>query len=328
MRSGSPPKAWAIALAFFLLYLSWGTTFFAIRAGVHEQHLPPALFSGTRVFLAGVILFAYLWWRGEPLGLPRLEFLMVAAAGVLLFTFGNGLLAAALGWDSMSSSLAAVLGASTPLWMALVEVLIPRGDRLALRGWVGLWVGFAGVVLLMGVQVHGAVTWAEQTGLLLILASSIAWALGSLALRYRSHAGSHLAAAAYQMVLGGGGLMAVGIALGEGGWFPSPVVTPAGATAFVYLLVVGSLVGFIAFNWLLGHVPASLVGTYAYVNPVVAVLVGCLIGREEMTAALVGGLVIILVGVALVRGASRPARARVALPPVAGSVEEEVRAAG
>src|SRR5581483_2273856 len=147
----------------------------------------------------------------------------------------------------------------------------------------------------------------EDPGPLLVVGSAIAWALGSLVSRYHRPRHSHLAAAAYQMVVGGSATALLGLLIGEGNELTAEHLTGRAWFAFGYLLVVGSLIGFVAFNWLLGHVSATLVGTYAYVNPVIAVLVGWLIGGEEITLRVVGGVVVILSGVALVRTGSSPA---------------------
>jgi drug/metabolite transporter (DMT)-like permease len=297
-----------VVLAFALLYLSWGTTFYAIRAGVHTYHLPPALFSGVRVGLAGWLLLAYLRLRGEPLRVPLRELFWIAVSGVLLFVFGNGLLTVAM--DTVPSGAGAVLGATTPLWMALLEVLWPWGERLPLRGWLGLVIGLLGVLLLLAPDLASPADLLENAGPLLILASACAWALASVILRYRRRSGSHLTAAAYQMIVGGTGLALVGVALGETGRLTPGLFTAGAVASFTYLLVVGSLIGFVAFNWLLEHVSATLVGTYAYVNPLVAIVVGWLLGGEELTGLVLAGMVVILAGVALVRGAGvRPRRA-------------------
>jgi drug/metabolite transporter (DMT)-like permease len=305
------PARWAIVLAFALVYLSWGTTFFAIRAGVHSYHLPPALFSGCRVGLAGVLLLTYLTLRGERLTMPGRDFAWVVAAGLLMFVGGNGLMTVAL--TAMPSGMAAVLGATTPLGMAVLEWFWPHGERLGLVGWVGLFVGLGGVFLLMAPELQQAHDVHELRGPLLILGSSACWSLGSVILHHQRPNASHLAAAGYQMVLGGGGLALLGLALGEAAELTPDMFSAGALGTFVYLLVFGSLIGYTAFNWLLGNAPTPLVGTYAYVNPVVAVCIGTVLGHEPLTGWLVAGLVVILAAVALVRsGRKEPAALRLA----------------
>jgi drug/metabolite transporter (DMT)-like permease len=311
----SRPALWSLALAFGLVYVSWGTTFYVIRAGVHDYHLPPALFGGVRVALAGVCLLAFLALRGEPLRFPGREFAWVVVAGLLMFVGGNGLLTFAL--DPLPSSVAAVLGATMPLWMAVVEWFWPGGERLGPVGWLGLFVGLGGVLLLLLPDLRETRDIGRFTGLALITGSSGCWAIGSVVIHHKRSGGSHLAAAAYQMLLGGGSLAVLGLLFGEAGQLNRDMLTAGAIGTFVYLLLVGSLVGFVAFNWLLGHVSTPLVGTYAYVNPLMAVLVGHLLGHEALTGWLVGGLVIILAGVALVRGGGRQSSESV--PPGVGA---------
>jgi drug/metabolite transporter (DMT)-like permease len=299
----TPPR-WTIVLAFALVYLSWGTTYYVIRAGVHTYHLPPALFGGGRVCLAGLLLLGYLRWRVESLWLPAREFCTVVFAGLLMFVGGNGFITFAL--DRVPSGVAAVLVATTPLWVALLESFWPRGERLALRGWLGLVAGLGGVLFLYMPKLQQPDDLFSDVGPLLVLASASSWSMGSVLIRYRpGSGGSHLTVAAYQMAFGGGGLVLVGLGMGEARELAAERITPGAIATFVYLLIVGSLVGFVAFNYLLGHVSAARVGTYAYVNPLIAILVGWVVGGEELTPWILGGMVVILLGVALVRGSGR-----------------------
>ncbi|MGE3806392.1 MAG: EamA family transporter [Gemmataceae bacterium] len=291
------PIWWAIPLAFTLLYSSWGTTFLAIRIGVHEEHLPPGLFSGTRVTLAGLMLFAYMWLRGQPLGLPRRDLFWLSVTSLLMFVGGNGLITLALG--EVPSGVTSILAATLPLWLGLMETVRPRGERLAWTGWLGLIIGLSGVVLVA--QLRSIEDLWNNPGPLYIMLSAIFWALGSLLMRQHRPSGSHLSAAAYQMVLGGTALALVGLACGEGSLLAADHFNQRSALAFAYLLVVGSLIGFLAYTYLLGHVSATLVGTYAYVTPMVAVLVGWLIAGEEMSPRILIGMGIVLGSVALVR---------------------------
>jgi drug/metabolite transporter (DMT)-like permease len=292
------PATWALVLAFALIYLSWGTTYLAIKKGVKDEQLPPALFGGVRVCLAGLLLLGYLAMRGQSVRLPLRDLGITAAFGCILFVGGNGLIT--LAEKTVPSGAAAVLAATTPLWIGLFVMLCPGGERLSRRGWLGLAVGLAGVVLLLSPRLRDPADFVRDLGPLLVLGSAFCWSFGSVLMRWRRPSGSHLAGAAYQMVLGGGCLALLGLAAGETQQLPTRI-TPGAVGAFCYLLVVGSLVGFVAYNWLLGHVSAAHVSTYAYVNPAVAVLVAWADG-EEVTPWLLGGIAVILAGVALVRG--------------------------
>jgi drug/metabolite transporter (DMT)-like permease len=284
-------------LAFSILNLAWGTTYLAIKVGV--QTLPPALFGGTRIALAGLVLLIFLWGRGLLLPLPRRQILATTISALFLFVGGNGLLTVAE--KTVDSGLASVLGATTPLWLAMVEATWPGGERLAGRGWIGLSLGLAGVLVLLYPRLENPRALVRDFGPLLVLGASASWSLGSVILRYGQRGGSYLVWAAYQMIVGGCGLALVGLLWGEAGSITREHFTSEALLAFVYLLIVGSLIGFLAYAWLLQHVSATMVGTHAFVNPVVAVLVGWLLGGEHITVWMLSGMAVILAGVALVR---------------------------
>jgi drug/metabolite transporter (DMT)-like permease len=310
--SAHRPVGW-IVLAFAAVYLSWGTTYFATRIGVGEEHMPPAIFGGSRVTLAGCVLLAYQWLAGTRLAIPRRELVWIVLSALLLFVGGNGLINVAQ--QTVESGRASILVATTPLWLALLEMLYPWGERLLPRGWIGLFIGLCGVLLLQPADI------SDHRGPLLALGSAFCWAIGSLVLRYHRPTASHLVVAAVQMIVGGGCLFLIGLAIGETAQLPNPI-PPRAWGAYLYLLVVGSLVGFVAFNWLLGHVSATLVGTYAYVNPLIAVVVGWLFGGEKITERMMAGMVVILVGVALVRGATRKRTQTVVVRSAASGLTE------
>lgn len=313
----SPPPARTspakLAAALAIVYLVWGTTYLAIRAGV--QDLPPGLFGGVRVGVAGALLLAYLAARGRLSRPSWRELAHTGVVGALMFVGGNGLMTVAL--KEMSSSLAAVLVATTPLWMALLETCLPRGERLSVLGWAGVLLGLAGVVLINSGGLESPWQALTEPGPFLVLGSTLAWSVGSILQRHARVRTPILTSAALQMLLGGGAMTALALVLGEGARVGPECFTGRAAFAFLYLLVASSLLTFVAFTWLLTHASAALAGTYAYVNPVVAVLVGWLLGGEEITGWMVGGMIVILAGVALVRAfGPRPLEeAPVAVPP-------------
>lgn len=301
MSSSRPPSPWALAIGFTLIYISWGTTYLPTRLAVHDEHMPPALFGGIRLFAAGLLLLAYQVCRGAGIGLTRGDFGKILGVSFLLFVAGSGLMNAAN--ETVPSGVCAVLAATTPLWLGLFGMLWPQGDRLTARGWLGLLIGLVGVLLLVIPKLTGTEEFVHNIGVVLVLGSAASWAIGSLVLRRLRFRTSHLTSAAYQMIFGGVSLSLVGVMLGECQRWPE-TMAPRVLAAFCYLLIFGSLVGFVAFNWLLGHVAAAKVGTYAYVNPVVAVLVGWVAG-EEINVWLAAGICVILFGVFLVRGGER-----------------------
>jgi drug/metabolite transporter (DMT)-like permease len=220
--------------------------------------------------------------------------------GILLFVGGNGLIT--VGEMFVPSGVASVLVATTPLFIACLEMCWPRGERLTLAGWIGVLAGLVGVALLLAPGLRNPEEAFQGGGPLLVLGSSFAWAMGSFIVRHLKLPVDHLLAAGYQLACGGTVLVLIGLALGEHREIHASSFNLQGVGAFLHLLIVGSLIGFVAYNWLLGHVSATAVSTYAYVNPVVAILVGWLLNGEEITAWILGGMVVILAGVALVRG--------------------------
>lgn len=300
----STPPLWQIALAFATMYVTWGTTYLAIKYGVRDEALPPFLFGGFRILAAGLLLSAWLVLRGRWTW-PRADELpgMIGVAA-LLFVAGNGLITVAE--ITVDSGAAAVLAATTPLWMGLFGMLLVGSEKLTVRGWLGLLIGLGGVLVLLSPRLSDPAAFFRDAGPFLVLGSAASWALGSLLLRRQVHRGDHFVVAAQQMLLGGIGLILLGLAVGETRDLPA-TITPGAIGAFLYLLVVGSLFGFVAFNWLLVHVSPSKVGTYAYVNPAVAVLVGWAFG-EDITWPILAGIAIILLGVFLIRRGDKPVR--------------------
>jgi drug/metabolite transporter (DMT)-like permease len=317
------PATWLVVLAFGLLYTSWSTTFFAIRVGVHTHHLPPWLFAGVRVLVAGIIVLTFLAWRepGTVLPSPR-DFLWTAWSGILLFVGGNGLMTVSL--EYLPSGTGAVFTAATPLWLALMEALYPPGDKLPAAGWAGLLFGLLGVAILIVPEINTPEKLLHNTAPLILVGSTVLWALGCLTVRYKLRDAPHLAGAAWQMIIGGAVLVAIGLAKGEAMRLGPETLSQGAIGSFVYLVIVGSLIGFTAFNWLLINVRATLVGTYAYVNPVLAVLLGCTLGEETLTVSIVAGMVVILTAVALVRaaGVRKPKPAAAAIPEAAVELAE------
>ena len=289
------PHRYAIIFAFAVLYISWGTTYLAIKLGL--QDLPPLLFAGTRLAAAGLILLIGLCLFGQSIRVDRQRLRFIALTGFFFFMGGNGFLTYAQ--TMVASGMAAVLVSPTPLYFALMEWLTPAGERLTRRGWLGLALGLCGVVLLL---LPKAETGSHfLLGFVLATTSSISWAFGGLLVRHKLPRTSPFVVAGYQMLIGGAGLTIAGLVVGEAALVKPAIFTQQAVTAFFYLLVVGSLGGFVAYNFLLAHVSPALVSTHAYVNPMVALLVGWLWLGEPITPVTLGSMSIILTGVALLR---------------------------
>ncbi len=285
----------AVALALSAVYLVWGSTYLAIRFAL-EGGWPPLLMGGIRFLAAGTFLYALLRLRGTAAPTP-MQWRNAAFVGLLLLGVGNGLVCVAE--QTVSSGLAAVAVASMPLWMALFAAL--RGERPRRVEWLGLAVGFAGVAWLNA----GSSLTATPTGLVALLVAAVAWAYGSVWSRGRDLPSPFMGAAA-QMLCGGAAMLVVGLAIGER--FDG-LPDARGLLSVGYLASIGSLVGFSAYIWLLHHVRPALAGSYAYVNPVIAVLLGVWLAGEHFGAHDIGAMVVVLLGVVaitLARAARTP----------------------
>lgn len=277
------PGRTAVALALAAVYVIWGSTYLAIRFAL-EGGFPPFLLGGIRFLIAGSLMFAVLRWRGVPMP-TRAQWLNAAAMGVLLLLFGNGMVN--LAEQSVSSGIAAVAVASAPLWMGVFSAM--RGQHPGRMEWVGLGIGFAGVLWL---NADSSLT-ASKTGMIALLVATLAWSFGSIWSRGRDLPMPFMAAAA-QMLCGGVAMCVVGFAIGER--FHA-VPAASGIAAFAYLVVAGSIVGFSAYIWLLHHVRPALAGSYAYVNPAIAVALGAWLAHERFGVHELAAMGVILSGV-------------------------------
>jgi drug/metabolite transporter (DMT)-like permease len=271
------------------IYVVWGSTFLAIAVVVRD--LPPFLSMSIRHLIAGSLLFAVMWWRrGGALELGWRQWGAAFLFGGALFLFGHGLLAWAQ--QDVPSGVAALLVGTIPLWFAILA-RVAFGDRLGRRATIGLILGFAGLALLVDPTGHGG---AKPLGAFAIAFGAFAWAAGSLWSQRLPLPDDTLLAAAMGMIAGGTLLALVSAVGGE---LDDARFTWEALAATAYMIVVGSLIGFSAYVWLLKVAPASTVSTYAYVNPVIAVVLGWAFNDEVITArTLVAGAAII-VGVAL-----------------------------
>ncbi|HVM11891.1 MAG TPA: EamA family transporter [Actinomycetota bacterium] len=293
-RRPSMALVWTALLA---VWIVWGSTYLAIRVGVRT--IPPLLMASARFLVAGTILYLIVR-RRDPRRLSSQHWRSAFLIGGALLLGGNGLVSIAE--QSVPSGIAALIIASVPLFLASGDRVF-FGKRLSWVAVVGLVVGFAGVALLVGQSVGGRF---DLGGMLLLIGASISWASGSLYARAAPQPDNPVLGAAMQMMAGSLILVVVAGLTGEFARLDLGGISLESFLGLVYLIVFGSWVGFVAYVWLLKHVSVSLVGTYAYVNPVVAVLLGWAILGEAVTARtlVAGGIVII--GVALIVAAREP----------------------
>ncbi|MCP2362973.1 drug/metabolite transporter (DMT)-like permease [Nonomuraea thailandensis] len=290
-----------------IVYVVWGSTYLGIRIAIETM---PPLFHGSLRFVCAALLLAGFLLVTKGLAPFRMTLKQAGGAalvGLLLLTGGNGMVAVAE--QHISSGLAALLVASVPLWLVLLRLAVR--DRPAMLTLVGVLVGFGGVAALS--LNGGGGESAGTTGIVVILLGSVSWSIGSFLSSRIPMPPNVWTASAVEMLAGGVGLALVGATVGER--FDVSAVSGRSWAALVYLVLVGSLVGFTAYTWLLGNAPISLVSTYAYVNPIVAVILGVLVVNEHVTVQIVLGGLVILIGVALVVSTERRARARSAPAP-------------
>ncbi len=295
MEATPRPHLWKVLLAFAIIYFVWGSTFLAIRVGVRE--VPPFVFAAMRFFTAGIVLYAWLRARGTP-SPTRREWASASLLGLLIFVLDYGLLFWAE--QRVPSGIAAVMMATIPAFMALAEILILRTQKLTLRLGVALLVGLAGVAVLVSHSVNLGDAPIDTRGAIALVVASISWSLAAVLTRKIPLPASKVMSSGSQM-LAGGILLAVAAALlGEFRGFRAQAVSSHAWLALVYLIVAGSIIGFTAYVWLLHHESPTKVGTYAYVNPAVAVLVGYFLGGEAIGARTVLGTFLVLVSVVVI----------------------------
>ena len=308
------PLRWShkikLIVAFGVLYVVWGSTYLGIRIGL-DAGMPPTLFAGLRLVPAGLLMFAFARWRGQSVRIRLSEYRIVAAVGILLLV--GGMYFTFLAERTIPSGLSALIVALLPLWIALAEYALPDMERPSARGVLGLVIGFSGLGVLMAPRITGIHGSPEQfLGIGLQILGTWLWTSGSVLSKRRPVKADAIVATGYEMLTAGVVLLVIGTVLGEWKGF---TITPSGAGALAYLIIMGSCVAFTAFVWLLRNAPASKVMTYAYVNPVIAVFLGWLVLREPIDGWVLAGMTIIVAGVALTTSApTRPARVVAPMP--------------
>lgn len=282
-------------LALLAVYLFWGGTYLGMKFAI--QSLPPLLMAGTRFILAGSIL--YVWARLRGAGRPTVrQWQQAALVGVLLLLGGNG--GVVWGEQQVPSGIAALLIATVPLWMAVLAWAMGQRSRPRPLEWLGLLLGLAGIVWLIGPEFTSVVSGSINIYYLVIVLAALSWALGSILSRRFAWPGSTWLPIGMQMLAGGAACLLVGIGLGEGASLNLAAISVKSGLAFAYLVVFGSLVGYSAYIWLLKNVDPLLVSTYAYVNPVVAVLLGWVWAGEQLSGGKMLGAVLVLTAVILI----------------------------
>ena len=287
-------------IAWVIVCVVWGTTYLANRVAL--ETLPVALLAGLRWTAAGLILLLALRVSGVSLP-PRGTWRAIAVTGFLMNVIGNGFLV----WSQryVASGLAAVIVATLPFWQIGVEAAAGGGERLTRRTLLGLVVGFAGIVVLVwpAISVGDSAGRMFVVGVVILQLGSLAWAVGTSYTKRHSMGDTPLASSALQMLISGVILTLIGTALGE---WPRVAFTPRSFVALAYLAIFGSVIAYTAYVYALKYLPLSTVSLYAYVNPVIAVILGTLILSEPFSIRIVVAAALVFTGIAIVRSAPKP----------------------
>jgi drug/metabolite transporter (DMT)-like permease len=286
-------KTW---LALLSLYIIWGSTYLAIMFVV--ETIPPFVSAGIRFLVSGLVLLIWRRLARDPMP-TRIQWRSAAIVGTLLLVGGNGLLS----WSEqrIPSGVAALLIGTVPLWLVLIEALRRGGAKPNWQSILGLAIGFAGIVVLIGpIDFTGQAGRYELVGILICLVAAFLWSLGSIYSRGADLPQSALMTTGMEMVAGSIGLFIVATLIGEWQNFSLGAISTKSMYGLIYLITIGSLIGFVSYAWLLRNAPVSLVATYAYVNPLVAILLGSVLAQETLTPRILIAAGVIIGSVVLV----------------------------
>jgi drug/metabolite transporter (DMT)-like permease len=295
MEAEARRPTWKTLLAFAIIYFVWGSTFLAIRIGVRE--VPPLLFAAMRFLVAGLVLYGWMVARGER-SLNRRQWMSVLLLALLIFVIDYGLLFWAE--QRIPSGIAAVMMATIPVFIALSEILFLRTQRLTVRLALALLVGIAGVAVLMSHSLNLGGTPIDRVGAVALIIGSLSWSIASVLTRKLPLPTSKVMSSGAQMLAGGVLLTLTAAALGEFRNFHPSTVSRGAWLSLLYLIIAGSIIGFTAYVWLIHHESPTKVGTYAYVNPVVAVLLGYFLGGEALGLRTILGTLFVLISVVVI----------------------------
>ncbi len=307
-----------VAVAFAAVYIIWGSTYLAIRVAV--ETIPPFLMAGVRYMIAGGILYAWIRWRGVAAP-ARIHWRTTAIIGGLLLLGGNGGVVWAEQPGKVPSSIAALMVSAVPLWMVLINWVRPRGIRPTGVEALGLILGFVGVVILIA---PGSISGSEpidRGGAIALILSPVFWATGSIYSRHAKLPESAFLATGMEMLTGGVLLVVAGSVTGEWGRVDVEAISAQSVLAFGYLVVFGALIGFTAYIWILRVSTPAKVGTYAYVNPAIAVFLGWMLLSEPITSSTFVAMAVILTGVILITTRATSKSAHDSLPESESQVQ-------
>jgi drug/metabolite transporter (DMT)-like permease len=295
MEANSHRPTWKTLLAFAIIYFVWGSTYLAIRVGVRE--VPPFLLAAMRFLIAGLLLYGWMIARGERSPTGR-QWASASLLAILIFVLDYGLVFWAE--QRVPSGVAAVMMATIPAFMALSEIILLRTQRLTLRLTLALLIGIGGVAVLMSGSLNLGGAPIDKEGAAALIVASISWSVASVLSRKLPLPPSKVMSSGAQMLAGGVFLALTAAALGEFRSFQPSAISRGAWLSLLYLIVAGSIIGYTAYVWLIHHESPTKVGTYAYVNPVVAVLVGYFLGGETIDPRTILGTLFVLISVVVI----------------------------
>jgi drug/metabolite transporter (DMT)-like permease len=295
MEASPHRPTWKTLLAFAIIYFVWGSTYLAIRVGVRE--VPPFLLAAMRFLVAGLILYGWMIAQGERSPSGR-EWKSASLLAILIFVVDYGLVFWAE--QRVPSGITAVMMATIPAFMALSEIILLRTQRLTVRLALALLIGIGGVAVLMSRSLNLGGAPIDRVGAVALIVASMSWSVASVLTRKLPLPPSKVMSSGAQMLAGGVFLALTAAALGEFRNFHPWAVSRGAWLSLLYLIVAGSIIGYTAYVWLIHHESPTKVGTYAYVNPVVAVLVGYFLGGEGLGVRTILGTLFILISVVVI----------------------------
>lgn len=311
-----------VLIAFAAVYVIWGSTYLFIKYAIDT--IPPFLLGGTRFVVAGAVLYAIARWRGDARPTAH-DWRSATITGVLMLALGNG--AVVFAELTVPTGVVALIVSTVPIWIVLLDWFRPLGVRPRNAVFAGLALGLAGMVILIGPRAIVGEGHVDEVGALVLFVGSLGWALGSILTRGSAHPSSKLVYAALQMFAGGAAMLAASFILREPGSFSLGAVSVRSMLSWVYLVFAGSLIGFTAYVYLLSAVSATKAATYAYVNPIIAVLLGWSFAGESIGWRTIVAATVILAGVAIITSTHSPSQPTGEYPVPTQPAERERTAA-
>ena len=284
-----------ILLAFAAVYVLWGSTYLFIKYAI--ETIPPFMLGASRFVVSGAILYVLARWRGAPKPTSH-ELRLAAITGVLMLGLGNG--GVMLAEKTVPSGIVALIVSSVPIWVVLIDWLRPKGVRPKKTMFAGLALGVVGMIILIGPRAIVGEGNIDEIGTVILLVGSVSWSIGTLMTRWSTRPGSPLVFAALQMLAASAAMAIMSLTTGDWRQFTWSGMSGLSAFSFWYLVIAGSIVGYTAYVYLLGVVSAAKASTYAYVNPIIAVVLGWMFANEPLGGRTIIAAAVILGGVAII----------------------------